>query len=1491
VLRTTFPEVAGRPVQVIHAPWPFRLPLVDLRSLSGEAREREIRRLLVDEGQRRFDLSRDPLIRATALWTGESEHLLLQTEHHLVHDGWAQGVLLRDLLELYSAGRAGRSPELPPLQVQYADFAAWQREWLSGAVLEKQVAFWVRQLAGAPPLLELPTDRPRPAVLRSRGGEHLFDLSPALADQLRAFARRQGVTLFMVMLAVFQLLLHRLSGQTDVLVGSGVANRRRAETEGMIGMMVNTLVLRADLAGGPTLRELLLRVRQVCLQAYAHQDLPFDKLVEALRPERSLSYLPVIQTSFGFNDAPTPEWEVDGLRVEEVPTHNHSSKFDLLVIASPHAEQRTAFATRARGSGINLALEYNLDLFDSPTTLRFLHQYQTLLEDACRAPDRSIGELQWLLPAEIHQTRVEWNDAAAAYPREASLAELFAAVARARSDAPAVVGDDGEVWTYRRLDEASDRLAKRLRALGAGLEVAVGIALERSPELIAGILAVVKTGSAYVPLDPSYPDERLVFMLADAGVEIVLVDETTRGRLAGLEGKARLLSGAEGGAASPLDVPVPAAALGLVIYTSGSTGQPKGVALPQRGVVRLVRDSDFLQIGPGNRLGLASNISFDAATLEIWGALLNGATLVILPLEAVLSPADLASRLERHEIDTLHLTTALFNQMARERPDGLARLCTVMFGGEASDPLAVGRVLHASGACRLLHCYGPTESTTLASWHRVREVAPAAVTVPIGRPIANSQIHVLDDLLQPVPRGVVGELFVGGDGLSRGYLNRPDMTAESFIPHPWGLGDRLYRTGDRVRQLSDGAVEFVGRQDGQVKIRGFRIEPGEIEAVLASHPAVAEAVVAVQEAPGGRRLVAYAVSWEGAALEAGGLRQHLRRGLPDYMIPAAFVVLAALPLTPNGKVDRRALPAPEAEVSAEPAAAPRTLVEEILTGLWAELLGLPRVVAHDSFFELGGHSLLATQLASRLRGAFGVELPLRTLFERPTVAELAAAVEEARRGGEAAVPALVPVEREGELPLSFAQERLWFLDQIEPGSVAYSIPVAFRLRGPLDGPALAAALGEIVRRHEVLRTTFAAVNGRPIQRVAAPAPVAVPLVDLSGLPEAERSAESGSLAAAEAARPFDFARGPLLRLTLLRLAAAEHQALLNLHHIISDGWSTGVLVRELTALYSSILSGQGSPLPELPLQYADFALWQRRWLQGEILDSHLGYWRERLAGAPALLELRTDHPRPAVQSFRGAVRRAVLPPALTERLKQLSVREGCTLFMTLLTAFQVLLHAESGERDILVGSPISYRNWPEIEGLIGFFVNTLVYRLEITANPTFRELLGQTRERALEAFTYQHLPFDRLVEELRPERNLAYNPVSQVGFTFQSLGSAAPEMPGGLTLELVELDAGTTQFDLNLTLVDTPEGLLETLRYSRDLYEGVTIAWLQENLHALLEHVAGDPEIRMEELRRRLAALGESRWAAVGEELAQTRLPVPRGATRKRVTVDAPSSR
>ena len=1489
VLRTTFPEVGGRPVQVIHAPWPFRLPLVDLRGLPGETREHETRRLLGDEGKRRFDLSRDPLIRATALWTGESEHLLLQTEHHLVHDGWAQGVLLRDLLELYSASDAGRRPELPPLHVQYADFAAWQREWLSGSVLEKQVAFWVRQLADAPPLLELPTDRPRPSVLRSHGGEHLFDLSHALADKLRAFARRQGVTLFMAMLAVFQVLLHRLSGQTDLVLGSGVANRRRAETEGMIGMMVNTLVLRTDLAGSPTLRELLLRVRRVCLQAYAHQDLPFDKLVEALRPERSMSYSPIFQTNFGFNDAPTPEWEVDGLRVEEVPTHNHSSKFDLLVIASPHAEQRTAFATRARGSGINLALEYNLDLFDSPTTLRFLHQYQTLLEDACAAPDRSIGELQWLLPAEIHQTLVEWNDAVTSYPREASLAELFVSVARDRPDAPAVIDQDGSVWIYHRLDEASNRLANRLRALGAGPEVAVGIAMERSPELIVGMLAIVKTGSPYVPLDPSYPDERLAFMLADAGVEIVLVDETTRGRL---EGKARLLSMAEGGPAGPLDVRAPAEALALVIYTSGSTGQPKGVALPQRGVVRLVRETNFLRIGPGNRLGLASNISFDAATLEIWGALLNGAALVVLPLEAVLSPADLASRLERHEVDTLHLTTALFNQMARERPEALARLRTVMFGGEAADPFAVGRALRASGASRLIHFYGPTESTTFATWHRVREVAPGAVTVPIGLPVANSQIYVLDRLQQPVPRGVVGELFVGGDGLARGYLNRPDMTAGSFIPHPWGCGSRLYRTGDLVRQLPDGVLEFVGRRDGQVKIRGFRIEPGEIEAALASHPEVAEAVVAVrEETPGGRRLVAYVVPWAGAALDAGGLRQHLRRGLPEHMIPAAFVVLAALPLTPNGKVDRRALPAPEAEVPAEPSAAPRTLVEEVLAGLWAELLGLSRVGAHDRFFELGGHSLLVTQLASRLRGAFGVELPLRTLFERPTVAELAAAVEEARRGGETTVPALAPVERQGELPLSFAQERLWFLDQLEPGSVAYSIPVAFRLSGPFDGQALAAALGEIVRRHEVLRTTFAAGNGRPVQRVATPEPMAVPLVDLGGLPEEERTAESGRVAAAEAARPFDLARGPLLRLTLVRLAAAEHQALLNMHHIVSDGWSVGVLVRELTALYPAFLSGEGSPLPELPLQYADFALWQRRWLQGEILDSHLGYWRERLTNAPALLELRTDHPRPEVQSFRGAARRAVLPPPLAERLKKLSVREGCTLFMTLLTAFQVLLHVESGERDILVGSPISYRNWPEIEGLIGFFVNTLVYRLEVAANPTFRELLGQTRERALEAFTYQHLPFDRLVEELRPERSLAYNPVSQVGFTFQSLGGEPFALPGGLTLEPIEFDSGTTQFDLNLTFVDAPEGLLEALRYSRDLYEDVTISWLQENLHTLLEQVADDPEVRLDELKRRLAALGENRWAAAGKELAQTSLPVPRGPVRKRVTVDAPGAR
>ncbi|HVR99979.1 MAG TPA: amino acid adenylation domain-containing protein, partial [Thermoanaerobaculia bacterium] len=1422
-LRTTFETVDGRAIQVVHPAGPARLPMIDLHGVPRGRREEELRRLAREEAVHPFVLSRGPLLRTTLVRVAAEEYVALLTMHHIISDAWSMGILIRELATLYNAFRQSRPSPLPELPVQYVDFAAWQRQWLSGQMLEGELSYWRERLAGTPALLELPTDRPRPTVRSYHAANEMLALSGELSEALLGLGRSEGTTPFITLLAIFQLLLARHTGQEDISVGAPIAGRHRHETEGLVGFFVNNLVLRGDLAGDPSTRELLARTRDVVLAAYSHQDLPFEMLVQALRPERTLSHDPLFQVALNLDNTAEETSTLADLKLSRYGgEEGGAAHFDLVL------KVRTV-GTRLAGS-----LEYRTDLFDGGTAARLAARFTVFLEAAAANPDLPLSELPLLLASERQQALLEWNDAGSRYPRESSIVGLFAAVAQSFPEAPAVVGD-GEVWSYRRLDEQSSRLARRLRSMGVGPERVVGVAIERSPELILGILAVLKAGGAYLPLDTEYPDERLAFMLADTGAPVVLVHERTRQRLGGL---ARLLSvdedGREDGA--PLELEIPAESLALVIYTSGSTGRPKGVALAHRGIVRLVRDTDYLRLGPGDRMGYAANIGFDAATLEIWGALLNGAALVVIPREVALSPADLASCLRRDGVTALFLTTALFNQVAREAPEALADLRTMMFGGEAADPGAVARAV--AGPERLVHLYGPAESTTLATWHRVQEMPAGAVTVPIGLPVGNSSAYVLDRWQGLVPPGVVGELCVGGDGLARGYLGRPDLTAERFIPHPWDLGERLYRTGDLARQRPDGAIEFMGRRDDQVKIRGFRIELGEVEVVLLAHPAVREAVVLAREERDGRRLVA----WVAGDLEEPALRSWLRERLPDYMVPSAFVMLEALPLTPNGKVDRWALPEPQRVRLDQDQGMPADLVEELLAGIWCEVLGLGRIGVKENFFELGGHSLLATQVVSRVRGLFGVELPLRELFEAPTVERLAVRIEQARRSGRLlTAPEIIPVPRNGSLRLSFAQQRLWFLDRLEPESPAYNIPVALRVEGALSVPALESVLSEVVLRHEALRTSFGEIEGEPMQVIAPARDLSLPIVDLSDLPESWRGPESMRLVSEEARRPFDLSRGPLLRAALVRLGEAEHAASLTMHHIISDGWSRKLLVEEIGVLYGSFLEGRPSPLVPLAVQYADYAQWQRNWLSGEVLESELAYWRQRLGGLPPRLELSTDRPRPAVQTYRGASRPLALSRELSAGLVALGRREGATPFMTLLAGFQALLGRYSGQEDIGVGMPIAGRTRSELEGLIGFFVNTLVLRGDLSGTPSFRELLGRTRQVSLEAHEHQEVPFERLVEELAPERSLSYSPLFQVMFVLQNVPRQALDLPG-LRLVPMESEAGTEKFDLTLGLVEEGGEILGSLDYSTDLFDGATVDRMLGHLERLLLEACASPE-------------------------------------------------
>jgi amino acid adenylation domain-containing protein len=1434
-LRATFPEAGGKPRQQVASPAGVPLSVVDLAALPEEVRNRESRRLTAAEAAAPFDLAAGPLLRASLLRLGADEHLLLITVHHIVSDGWSMGLLIREMAILSEA-----LPELPELPVQYADFASWQRRRLDGATLERELDVWSERLHGAPAELALPTDRPRPAVLSGRGASRRLRLSAERSEEVRALALRSGATPFMVLLAAFEALLSRLSGQTDLTVGTPVAGRPRAEVESLIGFFVNTLVLRADLSDAPSFAVFLARTRRHALEAYAHQELPFEKLVEHLQPGRSLGHNPLFQVLFALQNQPWPELRLPGLALSPVEVDSGTAKTDLSLVWH---EVEGAYEA---------VLEYSTDLFEGATAERLLRWSERLLGAALDSPASRVTELPLLDAAERTAVLDLSHGLQTPYPRAAILHELVREQARRAPEAVAVEMG-GARLTYGELDARANRLAHRLLALGVRPDSRVGLAVERSADLVVGMLGILAAGGAYVPLDLSYPQERLDWMVEDAGLAALVHG----GAWQSAPEAPQVDLGDPALAGESPDAPaveVTAGHLAYIIYTSGSTGRPKGVAVSHRAVVRLVAETDYVRLEPSDRVAQASNASFDAATFEIWGALCAGARLIVVPREEVLSPEALAARLDGDGITALFLTTALFNQMARQAPGAFRGLRHLLFGGELVDPGAVREVLRQGPPERLLHVYGPTEATTFATWYQVAELPAQAATVPIGRPLANGTAWVVDPAFELLPPGVPGELLLGGDGLARGYHERPEVTAGCFVPHPWSdrPGERLYRTGDLVRRDEQGAIEFLGRIDQQVKIRGFRIEPGEIEAELGTHPEVAECAVVVFGDIGGigeeRRLVAWLAPREGAVLEPAALRAWLAARLPAHLVPAVFAILPALPLTPNGKVDRRALARLQPPAVDSRGSAPETPVEICIAAVWSDLLRQPRIGRDDSFFELGGHSLLATQVVSRLRDQLGIEIPVRTLFEEPTLAGLARWIETARRterpeAVRPAAPVLRPVERHGRLPLSFAQERLWFLEQLEPGSAFYNIPLASRLTGPLQVAALRQGITELVRRHESLRTTFGDEQGLPYQVIADAAPADVPLVDLSGLPEAARDRELQRQVTEETRRPFDLERGPLFRIPLFRLGPQDHALVPTMHHIISDGWSMTVLLREIAALYDALSAGRTPVLPELPVQYADYAVWQRGYLQGAELEARLAFWRERLTGVPGL-QLPTDRPRPPVETFRGRQSLVALNAGLTRRLHELSNREGVTLYMTLLAVFQTLLLRITGQTDLPVGSPIANRYRSEVEGVIGFFANTIVLRTDLSGNPTFRELLGRVREVTLGAYAHEDLPFEKLVEEIQPERDMSRNPLFQVMCVLQN--QPWPEAPmGEVEITSLPVDSGTAKFDLTLFWREDAGVLAGLLEHNTDLFDDATAWRLYRHHETLLRAALDDPEARI----------------------------------------------
>jgi len=1436
-LRTNFTTVNGQPVQVIAESLILTVPVIDLSNLPASDREIEVQRLATEQAQKPFNLVSDPLIQATVLKLTETEHIFLLRTHHIVWDGWSLGIMFRELAAFYN----DLCQELPPLPTQYPDFAVWQRQQLTGEVLDSLQTYWQEQLLDAPPLLELPTDRARGVTQTFRGKHYRFFISKPLTEALIDLSRREKVTLFMMLLTAFQTLLYRYTGQDDIVVGSPIANRDRAEFKDLIGYFVNTLVLRTCLAGNPSFEDLLSRVRKVTLGAYAHRELPFEKLVEILQPERSLSYTPLFQVMFMLLDE-LPEIQMEGLRVSPLAVETGMARTDLVLCV-----EKTA-------SGLIGEWEYNTDLFDDGTIARMTDHFQTLLEGIVANPKQTISELPLLTPAERHQLLGEWNNTWAEYPFDKCIHQLFEEQVERSPDAVAVVFEESQL-TYRELNARANQLAHYLCERGVGPEVLVGLCVERSLEMLVGLLGILKAGGAYVPLDPMYPSERLAFMLKDSAVPVLLTQEKLVEKLSQHSARVICLDSnwAEIHQHSNSNVAnqVTPDSLAYVMYTSGSTGQPKGVSVIHRGVVRLVKENNYANFSPEEVFLQLAPISFDASTLEIWGSLINGARLVVMPSHTP-SLQELGQALKHYQITTLWLTAGLFHLMVDERLDDLRKVRQLLAGGDVLSVPHVEKLLHQLNGCILINGYGPTENTTFTCCYPITDPSQIGNSVPIGRPIANTQVYLLDIQMQLVPIGVRGELYIGGEGLARGYLNRPSLTEEKFIPNPFSdeLGSRLYKTGDTARYLPDGNIEYLGRIDNQVKIRGFRIELGEIEAVLSQHPGVREtAVIARDFVAGDKQLVAYVVPHQQPAPAISGLRHFLKQQLPDYMVPGAFVVLEALPLTPNGKIDRRALPALEKRSEQEESkVAPRTPIEEMLASIWSNILSINSVGIRDNFFELGGHSLLATQVISRVRDTLTVELPLRSLFEAPTIAEFAERVENLLKNGQSvqALP-LIPIPRSESIPLSFAQARLWFLDQFQPNSSFYNIPLALRLSGHINIAALQSSIKEIIQRHEALRTNFAIVEGQPVQVIASTLTFQLQVVNLSHLSESQREIEAKRLATVEANRPFNLEQEPLLRGVVLQLGETEYLLLLTMHHIISDGWSLGVLVRELTELYKAFCTGKPPVLPELPVQYADFAVWQRQWLTGEILETQLHYWKEQLKNAPNLLELPTDRARPVVQTFQGGYYRAVLPQELSAELATLGKRAGVTLFMTLFAAFQTLLYRYSGQDDIVVGTPVAGRNRRELEGLIGFFVNTLVLRTDLGGNPSFEQLLGTVKEVALQAYAHQDLPFEQLVEALQPERSLSYTPLFQVMFSLDDALVPAVELPE-LSVSSYPVEIGTAKFDLGLSMENTASGLIGVWEYNTDLFDETTIARMAGHYQTLLEAIAANPKQEISEL-------------------------------------------
>ncbi|MFH8973381.1 amino acid adenylation domain-containing protein [Streptomyces sp. NPDC017890] len=1441
-LRTTFTEDGGEPVQRIGPAEAVPVPVVTVPGASPAERLAAARELAGAEVAEPFDLSVGPLLRAKVLRLDEQDHVLVLTVHHVATDAWSQGVLVRELSAAYGALTAGRAPVLPPLPVQYADYAVWERDRLSGPALRRQLDYWQKHLAGMQPALELPTDRPRPSIARQEGEAARWELPAELVDAARKLGAGEDATLYMTLLAAFQLVLARYVDSEDIAVGTPVANRGRSELEGLIGFFVNTVVLRTDLSGDPTYRELLRRVRTVTTGAFAHGELPFEYLVEHVHPERDLSRNPLVQVLFQMINIPAERLSLAGLRAEQFDPGRILTRMDL-----------EFHLVEGDDGGLIGHIVFSKALFDRRTIERLLRHLGVVLRSALADPDRPISEITLLDDAERALVLEEFNDTSRPVP-EGSLTDLFGAQVRRRPDAVAVIHNDDRL-TYAELDRRANRLAHHLQSRGVGSGTLVGLCVERGTDVIVAILGILKAGAAYVPIDPNHPRDRIRFVLDDAKVATAVTQQRFTGLfeapgtdLVLLDAEREALAGRPDTAPS---TPTSPDDLAYVIYTSGSTGVPKGILMPAACVINLVAwQKRALPVGPDVRTAQFAAVTFDISLQEIFSALLYGETVVVPDEELRTDPAAFARWAHSQELTQLFVPNVMLRAVSEEVDPHGPELSSLRHLSQAGEPLSLHRDLRElcanRGELRLHNHYGPSEAHVVTSYSLPASVSDWPLTAPIGKPIDNTRVYVLDRRQQPVPVGVPGELCVAGAGLARGYLGRPELTAERFVRDPFGAdGSRMYRSGDLVRWLPDGNLEFLGRIDDQVKIRGFRIEPGEIESILARHEHVLHAAVIVREdVPGDKRLVAYAVAEPTAAAQDGRLsetlRLHVESAVPEYMVPSAVVLLDSMPLTTGGKIDRGALPAPDLRTVLEVGyVAPRTPEEEAVCAVFADLLGAERVGVEDDFFSLGGHSLIATRVVARLRAAFGVSIPLKAIFQQRTPRELAVTVAGASAAGtEPDLPPLVPLRRDRSLPVPFGfaqrQADMFFEDILRAGH--WNIPLAVRVSGDLDPVHLRRAMEILVARHEALRITVVGEAGEYAQAVQPSAPVRVEVTEVAD------AAEASVLAGREAARPFDLTGDALARLSVLRLGERDHVLVLVLHHLVTDGWSRGVLVRDLSEVYSALVGGTEARLPDLPVQYTDFSLWEQRWLRGPVLEELREYWHRHYDGmVPA--ELPTDRPRREVAAYDTGVLHWHLPLDVVRAARELGESAHATLYMTLLAATKLVLAARSASPDVLVGMPMAGRGRDELENMVGLVSKLVAVRTDLGGDPTFHDLLVMVRDGMSDAHTHQNLPFVDAAARWAGGAPLFRDPPVKV--VFQIVNTPPQELRlAEATAEPFVMSHPPVRFnlDMEIDLYENAEdgSLAGTVLYSASLFDGTTVEGFCDDVVAVVVSAAAD---------------------------------------------------